>query len=63
MLITWLVEGRPIYPSMETGQTIAYISDLGAQGLKPLFIAGSAVSVVCLLVSYPFPLKTGIDPY
>lgn len=31
---------------MEPGQKIAYISDIGAQGLQPLFIAGSAVTVV-----------------
>jgi len=31
---------------MNEGQTIAYISDVGAQRLKPLFIAGSAITVV-----------------
>lgn len=46
MIIVWLAEGKPHYPSMEPGQHIAYISDIGAQGLKPLFIAGSAVTVV-----------------
>lgn len=46
MLITWLAEGRPHYASMSPGQRIAYISDVGAQGLKPLFIAGSAVTVI-----------------
>lgn len=33
---------------MDPGQSIAYISDVGAFGLKPLFIACSAVTVVCL---------------
>lgn len=48
MMIVWLAKGQPIYPSMSyaQGQTIAYISDIGATGLKPLFIAGSTVSVV-----------------
>jgi hypothetical protein len=46
MIIVWLAEGKPHYASMEPGQHIAYISDIGAQGLKPLFIAGSAVTVV-----------------
>lgn len=46
MLGTWIVEGSPHYPSMSSSQRIAYISDIGAQGLKPLFIAGSAVTVV-----------------
>lgn len=48
MLITWVVVGEPVYPSMETGQTIAYISDVGAYGLKPLFITGSVVTTVFL---------------
>ena len=46
MLITWITEGSPHYSSMDPTQHIAYISDVGAQGLKPLFIAGSAVTVV-----------------
>lgn len=46
MLITWTTEGSPHYPSMDPSQHIAYISDVGAQGLKPLFIAMSAVTVV-----------------
>ncbi|KAL4779089.1 Frag1/DRAM/Sfk1 family-domain-containing protein [Aspergillus varians] len=52
MLGTWRAQGSPIYVSMEPGQTIAYISDVGAQGLKPLFIAGSAVTVVFLDLSF-----------
>lgn len=46
MLGTWISEGSPHYPSMDATQHVAYISDIGAQGLKPLFIAGSAVCVV-----------------
>jgi hypothetical protein len=26
MLVTWVNEGRPHYPSMDNGQTIAYVS-------------------------------------
>jgi hypothetical protein len=37
---------------MEPGQTIAYISDIGATNLQPLFIAGSAVSVVIFDVCF-----------
>jgi len=37
---------------MEDGQTIAYISDVGAQGLKPLFIAGSCVTTVFLDLAF-----------
>lgn len=46
MLGHWITIGSPVYSSMEPGQTIAYISDIGAQELKPLFIAGSTVTVV-----------------
>ncbi|KAK7044123.1 hypothetical protein VNI00_007840 [Paramarasmius palmivorus] len=49
MLITWLVQGRPRYVSMEG--TIAYISDVGADILKPLFIAGSSVTAVSFFLS------------
>ncbi|KAL2003466.1 hypothetical protein VTN02DRAFT_3777 [Thermoascus thermophilus] len=52
MLGNWAVRDTPIYPSMERGQTIAYISDIGAEGLKPLFIAGSCVTVVFLDLSF-----------
>ncbi|GAM89840.1 hypothetical protein ANO11243_078790 [Dothideomycetidae sp. 11243] len=47
LLIHWLVDGRPHYVSMAPTQTIAYISDVGAETLKPLFIAGSCVTIVC----------------
>ncbi|KAJ4984027.1 fk506 suppressor [Stagonosporopsis vannaccii] len=46
MLVYWSTKGHPIYPTMTGGQTIAYISDIGAQELKPMFIAMSAVTVV-----------------
>ncbi|KAL2864577.1 Frag1/DRAM/Sfk1 family protein [Aspergillus lucknowensis] len=52
MLGSWCVQGNPIYSSMEPGQTIAYISDVGAQGLKPLFITGSVITVVFLDLSF-----------
>ena len=51
MLVVWTTSGRPHYPSMDPRQTIAYISDVGAQGLKPLFIAGSVVMAVFLDLS------------
>lgn len=37
---------------MGRGGTIAYISDIGAQELKPLFIAGSVVTVVLLDLAF-----------
>lgn len=47
MLVWWTANGEPHFASMDPSQHIAYISDVGAQELKPLFIAGSAVTVVC----------------
>lgn len=52
LLIHWNVDGRPHYASMERSQHIAYISDVGAQSLKPLFIAGSCVTTVFLDLSF-----------
>jgi len=37
---------------MEPAQKIAYISDVGAQSLKPLFIAGSCVTTIFLDLSF-----------
>lgn len=52
MFIVWEVEGSPTYASMEQGQRIAYISDVGAQKLKPLFITGCCVTTVFLDLSF-----------
>lgn len=52
LLIHWTSTGKPHYPSMDASQTIAYISDVGAQSLKPLFIAGSCVTTVFLDLSF-----------
>ena len=52
MLVTWCVEGSPHYASMDADQHIAYISDIGAQGLKPLFITGCVVTTVFLDLSF-----------
>ncbi|MCJ1418064.1 hypothetical protein MMC32_004409 [Xylographa parallela] len=52
MLIVWITEGSPHYASMDPGQSIAYISDIGAQGLKPLFIAGCVVTTIFLDLAF-----------
>ena len=52
MLIFWLANGSPHYSSMEPNQTIAYISDVGATQLKPLFITGACVTTVFLDLSF-----------
>ncbi|KGO69825.1 Frag1/DRAM/Sfk1 [Penicillium italicum] len=46
MLSTWAADGKPIYSTMSDGLTIPYISHIGAEGLKPLFITGSVITVV-----------------
>lgn len=52
MLAVWSYEGSPHYPSMDPKQRIAYISDIGAQGLKPLFISMSTITVVTFTTSF-----------
>jgi Frag1/DRAM/Sfk1 family protein len=53
MLLYWIYQtDRTIYPSMADNQTIAYISDVGAFELKPLFIAGCAVTAVFFDLSF-----------
>ncbi|KAK5993187.1 Protein sfk1-like protein [Cladobotryum mycophilum] len=53
LLLHWIInDHRRRYPSMEDGQTIAYISDAGAYDIKPLFIAGSAVVTIFLDLSF-----------
>ncbi|RKF77449.1 Protein SFK1 [Golovinomyces cichoracearum] len=51
LLIYWLANGRPIYASMDPTQTIAYISDVGATSLKPLFIVGCCLTTIFLDLS------------
>ncbi|PBP25334.1 hypothetical protein BUE80_DR003807 [Diplocarpon rosae] len=46
LMIYWQAKDRPIYPSMEPGQSIAYISDIGAKQLKPLFVLCAALTTV-----------------
>lgn len=49
MLIVWLAQGRPRYPTMT--DSIAYISDIGAEVLKPLFITGCSITAACFVMS------------
>lgn len=44
MLITWLAQGRPKYVNMNG--KIAYISDIGASFLKPLFIVACCITAI-----------------
>ncbi|KAJ7352409.1 Frag1/DRAM/Sfk1 [Mycena albidolilacea] len=52
MLITWLAQGgtsRPRYSSQS--ESIAYISDVGADMLKPLFVVGCCITGVAFFLS------------
>ncbi|KAF5345001.1 hypothetical protein D9757_013986 [Collybiopsis confluens] len=51
MLITWLASGRPHYVSMDSDQHIAFISDVGADILKPLFITACSITGVAFILS------------
>ncbi|KAF2090499.1 hypothetical protein K490DRAFT_33778 [Saccharata proteae CBS 121410] len=46
MLLVWVTNGKPHYSWMSANQRIAYISDIGASDIQPLFIAMGAVTVV-----------------
>ena len=53
LLLHWIIDTHKTkYPSMEPNQSIAYISDVGAQELKPLFITGSVITTVFLDLSF-----------
>ncbi|EJD49030.1 hypothetical protein AURDEDRAFT_122520 [Auricularia subglabra TFB-10046 SS5] len=51
MLITWLAQGRPHYVSESPGQKVAYISDVGADILKPLFIVACSITAAGFVLS------------
>jgi len=49
MLITWLATSRPHFVTQET--EMAYISDIGADYLKPLFVTGCTITAICFFLS------------
>jgi hypothetical protein len=52
MLAVWTAQGHPHYVSMVPRQRIAYISDIGASPIKPLFVAGCCVTTVSLDLAF-----------
>lgn len=49
LFLHWIVDtNERRYPSMEPTQTIAYISDVGASEIKPLFVVGCVLTTVFL---------------
>lgn len=53
LLLHWIVDThRVVYASMSGDQTIAYISDVGASNLKPLFVVGCIITTVFLDLSF-----------
>ena len=49
MLLTWLISGCPKYVSTQVA--VAYISDVGASFLKPLFVVACCITGSGLLIS------------
>lgn len=55
LLLHWIINTHSMfYPSMEPGDTIAYISDIGASTLKPLFITGCVITTIFLDLAFAF---------
>lgn len=53
MLLYWvLVDDKKPYESMQDDQKVAYISDVGASRLKPLFVTGCIVTTIFLDLSF-----------
>ena len=53
LFLHWVIKDHSRkYSSMETGQTIAYISDIGADKLKPLFVSGCVVTTITFDLSF-----------
>ncbi|KAK4229830.1 Frag1/DRAM/Sfk1 family-domain-containing protein [Podospora fimiseda] len=53
LLLYWIIQtNRTHYPSMDITQRIAYISDVGAATLKPLFITGCVLTTILLDISF-----------
>jgi hypothetical protein len=52
LLIRWTTTGSPHYSSMGNKQHIAYISNIGAEDLKPLFIVGCCITTLALDASF-----------
>ncbi|KAI0490711.1 Frag1/DRAM/Sfk1 family-domain-containing protein [Xylaria cf. heliscus] len=53
LFLHWVIDThKRVYPSMEEGQTIAYISDVGAFELKPLFVVGCVLTTIFLDASF-----------
>ncbi|KAF2972582.1 hypothetical protein GQX73_g989 [Xylaria multiplex] len=53
LFLHWVIDtNERRYSSMEENQTIAYISDVGASELKPLFVTGCIVTTIFLDASF-----------
>ncbi|OTA61110.1 hypothetical protein K449DRAFT_351826 [Hypoxylon sp. EC38] len=53
LLLHWIVDTHRVrYASMNENQTIAYISDVGAAELKPLFVTGCIITTIFLDLSF-----------
>lgn len=49
LLLTWVCKGRPQYASQDGN--IAYISDVGASFIKPLFVVGAVITAIFFVLT------------
>lgn len=49
MVIAWKAKGEPHYVSQDSN--LPYISDIGADFLKPLFITGGTITAIAFFLS------------
>ncbi|KAJ5691222.1 hypothetical protein N7488_011957 [Penicillium malachiteum] len=52
MLGHWVMLGEPTFGRMKPGQTIPFISDIGARELKPLFMIGSFITMLFMNITF-----------
>ncbi|OCL13231.1 hypothetical protein AOQ84DRAFT_283540 [Glonium stellatum] len=50
LLVTWLAKGMPKYP-MQSNPCVAFISDMAAFTLKPLFLVGGSITAVSFILT------------
>ncbi|EED12175.1 protein SFK1, putative [Talaromyces stipitatus ATCC 10500] len=54
LLGSWFTSGQPRYSSEEKTQSIAFLSDIGAQHLKPIFITCTSIAMITYIPTLIF---------
>ncbi|EAZ63513.1 hypothetical protein PICST_86162 [Scheffersomyces stipitis CBS 6054] len=67
LLVAWYIQGTPKYSFMKHNQSPAYISDIGATNLKPLFISCAGFQGIffmwTLIMEYYLRTHRKLQPY